>query len=322
MAVKFGAFVPQGWKMDLVGIPDSAEQYEAMTRAARAAEDAGFDSIWVYDHFHTVPVPTDETTFEAWTITAGLVRDTKRVRVGQMVTCNGYRSPALLAKMASTVDAMSNGRLICGLGAGWYEHEWQAYGYGFPDVPVRMGMFREACEIVTKMWTEDRPVFEGKYYTINGPINVPKGAGKSHPDLWLGGGGEKVTLKLVAKYADGCNFGGGNPDTIRQKVEVLRGHCKDLGRDPSEITVSTSLEDIHLLKPGEDPNHAADWTNGRVSLEYYRKRYRILTADQLSEKIEEVAAAGADYVIIYLAGLAYDQDMLYRFAKEVMPRFA
>src|SRR6476659_4495773 len=143
MAVKFGVFVPQGWKAD---------------------ELPGVDSIWVYDHFHTVPTPTMETTFECWTITAGLARDTKRVKVGQMVTCNGYRNPALLAKMASTVDAMSHGRLICGLGAGWYEHEWRAYGYGFPDVPERMGAFREACEIVYKMWTEDKPVFKGKYY--------------------------------------------------------------------------------------------------------------------------------------------------------------
>lgn len=322
MAVKFGVFVPQGWKMDLVGISDPAEQYEAMTRAALAADEAGFDSIWVYDHFHTVPQPTQETTFEAWTSTAGLVRDTKRVRVGQMVTCNGYRNPALLAKMASTVDAMSNGRLICGLGAGWYEHEWRAYGYGFPEVPERMGMFREACEIISRMWTEDAPVFEGKYYKINGPINRPKGSRKPHPELWIGGGGEKVTLKLVAKWADGCNLGGGNPDTIRHKVEVLRGHCEALGRDPGEIVVSTSLEDIHLLAPGEDPNKAANWTNGRQSLEEYRRRYKILTADQLSDLIEQVAAAGANYVIVYLAGLAYDQEMVHRFAQEVIPRFS
>ncbi|MEO8289083.1 MAG: LLM class F420-dependent oxidoreductase [Chloroflexota bacterium] len=322
MAVKFGVFVPQGWKMDLVGIPDPVEQYEAMTRAAKAADDAGLDSIWVYDHFHTIPVPSDETTFEAWTITAGLVRDTERVRVGQMVTCNGYRSPSLLAKMASTVDVMSNGRLICGLGAGWYEHEWRAYGYGFPEVPVRMGMFREACEIISRMWTEDRPVFNGKYYSIDGPINQPKGASKPHPELWLGGGGEKVTLKLVAKWADGCNVGGGNPDTVRHKVEVLRGHCETLGRDPNEITVSTSLEDIHLLGSGEDRDQVAAWTRGQYSLEEYRKRFKVLTADELSEKIRQLTDAGATYVLVYLAGLAYDQEMVYRFAEEVMPSFA
>jgi len=185
-----------------------------------------------------------------------------------------------------------------------------------------MGMFREACRIINGMWTEDRPKYQGKYYTIDGPINVPKSAGKSHPTLWLGGGGEKVTLKLVAQYADGCNFGGGNPDVIRQKVEILRRHCETVGRDPGEITVSTSLEDIHLLGPGEDPDKAADWTNGRVSLEDYRKRYKIWTADQVSERVEQIAAAGADYVIVYLAGLAFDQEMIHRFAQDVIPSFA
>jgi alkanesulfonate monooxygenase SsuD/methylene tetrahydromethanopterin reductase-like flavin-dependent oxidoreductase (luciferase family) len=133
MAVDFGVFVPQGWRMDLVEIEDPYEQYEAMTRVAKVAEESGaYDSIWVYDHFHTVPTPEKETTFEAWTISAGLSRDTQRVKIGQMVTCNGYRNPALMAKISSTVDVMSNGRLFFGLGAGWYEHEWRTYGYGFP----------------------------------------------------------------------------------------------------------------------------------------------------------------------------------------------
>jgi len=321
MAVKFGVFVPQGWKMDLIGIPDPAEQYEAMTRVARAADEAGFDSIWVYDHFHTIPTPTQETTFECWTITAGLARDTQRVKVGQMVTCNGYRNPALLAKMASTVDAMSHGRLICGLGAGWYEHEWRAYGYGFPEIPERMGMFREACEIVYRMWTEDAPVFKGKYYSIDKPINQPRGVRKPHPEFWLGGGGEKVTLKLVAKWADGCNVGNGNPDTLRQKVAVLHRHCEDLGRDPGEIVVSTGM-DIHLLARGENPDKAADWTGGILSLEQYQRQFRVGTPEQTIATIQQVIDAGANYIIVYLPRLAYDQDMLRRFAQDVIPHFS
>ena len=126
----------------------------------------------------------------------------------------------------------------------------------------------------------------------------------------------------MAKWADGCNVGGGNPDTIRHKVEVLHRHCETVGRDPAEIAISTSLEDIHLLAPGEDPDQAAAWTNGRMTLEQYQKRYKILTADQLSERIEQIVAAGADHVLVYLAGLAYNTDMLYRFAQEVIPRFA
>src|ERR687893_1534679 len=155
MTTRFGVFVPQGWRMDLAEIEDPIEQFETMTRVARAADEDGWDSIWVFDHFHTVPTPELETCFEAWTISATLARDTQNVKIGQMVGCNGYRNPALYAKIASTVDVASHGRLYAGIGAGWYEHEWRAYGFGgagaegtapgdFPAVPERMRMFREA----------------------------------------------------------------------------------------------------------------------------------------------------------------------------------
>ena len=319
MAVQFGVFVPQGWRMDLVEIEDPAEKYEAMTRVARAADEAGYDSIWVYDHFHTVPTPELETTFECWTITAGLARDTRRVKVGQMVTCNGYRNPALLAKIASTVDVMSHGRLLCGLGAGWYEHEWRAYGYGFPEVPERMGRFREACEIVVRMWTEDYPVFEGKYYSIDKPINEPKGVQKPHIPLWIGGGGEKVTLKLVAKWGNACNVGG-DADTLRHKFEVLRGHCADLGRNYDEIVRSTSLN-LFLLNEGADPEQATKAARGARSYEGFSRGYTVGTADQIAQQIEPLIDAGANYILVYFPRIAYDQEMLRRFAQDVMPRF-
>ncbi len=122
MSLQFGLFVPQGWRMDLLGIADPVEAYETMARVAMEAEALGYHSVWLFDHFHTVPTPTQEVTFECWTSTAALARDTRRIRIGQMVTCNGYRHPALLAKMASTVDVLSHGRLDFGIGAGWYEH--------------------------------------------------------------------------------------------------------------------------------------------------------------------------------------------------------
>ena len=319
MTVQFGVFVPQGWRMDLVEIDDPAEKYEAMTRVARAADEAGYDSIWVYDHFHTVPTPELETTFECWTITAGLARDTRRVKVGQMVTCNGYRNPALLAKIASTVDVMSHGRLLCGLGAGWYEHEWRAYGYGFPEVPERMGRFREACEIVVRMWTEDYPVFEGKYYSIDKPINEPKGVQKPHIPLWIGGGGEKVTLKLVAKWGNACNVGG-DADTLRHKFEVLRGHCANLGRNYDEIARSTGLN-LFLLNEGADPEQATRAARGAKSYEEFSRGYTVGTADQIAQQIEPLIDAGANYILVYFPRIAYDQEMLRRFAQDVMPRF-
>ncbi|GGN30538.1 LLM class F420-dependent oxidoreductase [Actinoplanes campanulatus] len=291
--MRFGVFVPQGWRMDLTEIADPVEQYEAMTAVAKLADAGPWDSVWVYDHFHTVPEPTINTTFEAWTVSSTLARDTSRVNIGQMVGCNGYRHPSLYAKIASTVDVASHGRLYAGLGAGWYEHEWKAYGYEWAEVPDRMRAFREAVEIVHKMWTEERPVFAGRHYRIDGPINEPKGARKPHPSLWLGGGGEKVTLKLVAQYADGCNFGNGDPEVFQQKAAVLRQHCDTLGRDYDRITKSTT----HHLDLSES------------------------TADTLG-RLERLAGAGADYVIIYIPRVAYDHEPLLRLAEEVIPQLS
>jgi F420-dependent oxidoreductase-like protein len=293
MSVRFGVFVPQGWKMDLAEIADPVEQYEAMTAVARAADAGPWDSVWVYDHFHTTPRPSINTTFECWTVTSTLARDTSRVRIGQMVGCNGYRQPSLYAKIASTVDVAANGRLYAGIGAGWYEHEWKAYGYEWTDVPVRMARFREGVEIIYKMWTEQEPVFQGRHYSIDKPINEPKGVQKPHPSFWIGGGGEKVTLKLVAKYGDACNVGGGNPTVIRQKLDVLRRHCDDLGRDYDRIIKSTGL-DLDLNEPTGD-------TIGRI---------------------ERMAEAGADYVILYIPRVAYDHEPMLRLARDVIPQFA
>src|SRR2546427_11751023 len=153
MAMDFGILVPQGWRMDLVGIADPVEAYETMSRVAQEAEALGFHSIWLYDHFHTIPHPSQEVTFESWTTTAALARDTKRVRVGQTVTCNGYRNPALLAKMASTVDVLSHGRLNFGIGAGWFEHEYRAYGYDYPGATDRLRRLGEAVPVILAMWT-------------------------------------------------------------------------------------------------------------------------------------------------------------------------
>ncbi|MDI6100854.1 LLM class F420-dependent oxidoreductase [Actinoplanes sp. NEAU-A12] len=293
MSIGFGVFVPQGWRMDLVEIADPVEQYEAMTAVAKVADAGPWDSIWVYDHFHTVPEPTVNTTFEAWTVTSTLARDTSRVNIGQMVGCNGYRHPALYAKIASTVDVASHGRLYAGLGAGWYEHEWKAYGYEWAEVPERMAAFREAVEVVHKMWTEERPVFEGKHYRIDRPINEPKGVRKPHPSFWLGGGGEKVTLKLVAKYADGCNFGNGDPEIIKQKAAVLRAHCDRLDRDYDRIRKSTSFQ----LDPARSK------------------------AENIA-RLERIVEAGADYVIVYVPRVAYDHEPLLRFAEEIIPQFS
>jgi len=319
--VKFGVFVPQGWRMDLVEIDDPIEQYEAMTHVAREADTGGWDSIWVFDHFHTVPEPTLETTFECWTISATLARDTNNVKIGQMVGCNGYRNPALYAKIASTVDVASHGRLYAGIGAGWYEHEWRAYGYEWTETPVRMGMFREACQIIHRMWTEDYPELSGKYYTIDRPINEPKSAvpGKKIP-LWIGGGGEKVTLKLVAQYGDACNVGG-DLETLQHKLDVLKGHCETVGRNYDDIIRSTGLS-AHPIGPSDDPEKATAAARGETSFEEYAKSTIVGTPEEIRERAQPKIDLGFNYFIMSFPRVAYDQETMNRFAEEAIPLFA
>jgi F420-dependent oxidoreductase-like protein len=234
MTLKFGLLVPQGWTMDLARIKDPVEAYETMTSVAQTADEVGFASAWLVDHFHTIPHPTPEVTFECWVTTAALARDTRTIRIGQMVTCNGYRHPALLAKMASTVDVLSHGRLNFGIGAGWYEHEYRAYGYDYPDAPERLRYLREAVQVIRTMWTQEEATFEGKYYQVRGAINQPKGVQQPHIPLLIGGDGEKVTLKLAAQHADACNVGD-DPATMKQKFAVLKEHCETVGRDYESI---------------------------------------------------------------------------------------
>ncbi|HET8853023.1 MAG TPA: LLM class F420-dependent oxidoreductase [Ktedonobacteraceae bacterium] len=221
--------------MDLASIKDPETAYEAMTRVAQTADEAGFASVWLVDHFHTIPHPSQDVTFECWTSTAALARDTKRVRIGQMVTCNAYRNPALLAKMASTVDVLSHGRLNFGIGAGgWNEHEYRAYGYTYSDEPSRLHHLREAVQVILAMWTQEEAAFEGTHYQVHSAINQPKGVQKPHIPLLIGGSGEQVTLKLVAQYGDACNIVGEVP-TIKRKFAILQHHCETVGRDYESI---------------------------------------------------------------------------------------
>ncbi len=314
MALKFGLIVPQGWRMDLVGIADPVEAYETMTRVAQVAEEVGFDSIWLFDHFHTVPRPTQEVTFECWTSTAALARDTKRVRIGQMVTCNGYRNPALLAKMASTVDVLSHGRLALGIGAGWYEHEYRAYGYEYPDGPTRLRYLREAVQIILKMWSEEEAVFEGKYYQVRGAINQPKGAQKPRIPLLIGGGGEKVTLKLVAQYADACNVGHLDNEGLVHKFNVIRQHCESVGRDYNEIWRNV-LFNCALAETDDEAMKKAEVFQRNIPSGRIREQALVGTPAAIRQRLQEIEQTGAQEVIIYMPD-ARDLESVRLFASE------
>ena len=316
MAMKFGLIVPQGWRMDLVGIPDPVEAYETMTRVAQEAEALGFDSIWLYDHFHTVPTPTQEVTFECWTSTAALARDTKRVRIGQMVTCNGYRNPALLAKMASTVDTMSHGRLDFGIGAGWYEQEFLAYGYNFPDGPTRLRQLREAVQIILKMWTDEKAEFEGQYHSVHGAINQPKGVQKPHIPLLIGGAGEKVTLKLVAQYADACNVGHLDNEGLERKFSIIKKHCESVGRDYNTIW-RTVLFNCAIAETDEEAWAKSSSFQRNIPSGRIREQALVGTPDVVRKRLTEIEQAGAQEIILYMPD-AKDLESVRMFARECM----
>jgi F420-dependent oxidoreductase-like protein len=247
MSLKFSLFLPHGSLNELAGFKDLVEAYEAMTHVAQTAEEAGFDGVWLADvlwpgDFSGDIQPSQNFLFESWTTTAAVARDTRRVRVGQMVTSNVFRHPALLAKMASTVDVLSHGRLTLGIGSGSpvLESQARAYGYDYPDISVRSRQLREAVQILLAMWTQEEATFEGKYYQVRGAINQPKGVQQPHIPVLIAGNGERSTLKIVAQYGDACNLFG-DPATIRQKLGVLKQHCEAVGRDYQDIhrTVGT-----------------------------------------------------------------------------------
>jgi F420-dependent oxidoreductase-like protein len=317
--LKVGIFVPQGWRMDLVDVSDPVEKFETMSRCAVEAEKAGFDAIWVFDHFHTVPTPQLEATFECWTSMAALARDTSTIRLGQMVTCNGYRPPSLLAKMASCVDVMSHGRLILGIGAGWYQDEYEAYGYEYPETPERLRMLREALQVVKAMWTQEKAQFDGRYYQIRGAINEPKPVQKPHPPIWIGGAGEKVTLKLVAQYGDACNF---NADvaTVRHKLDVLREHCETVGRDYDSVL--KTIEFYTILGDQREVDRVVTDTARRTGQEeaFIRSWYPWFgDAEHIAQAIREYVEAGIEYVIVNVPN-AFEGGVITRFAQEVFPR--
>jgi len=233
------------------------------------------------------------------------------------VTCNSYRNPALLAKMASTVDALSHGRLVLGIGAGWYEHEYRAYGYPYPETGERLGRLHEAIQIILAMWTQDEATFEGTYYQVRGAINQPKGVQKPHIPLLIGGGGEKVTLRLVAQYGDACNVGG-DIATIKHKFAVLKHHCDELGRDYNSIRRTTLIDDCAIAET-EEAAIAKLTPAQRNNLDEMRQTALIGTPTMIRQRLAEYEAAGVQEIIIRFVD-APQLEAVHLFARECMHR--
>jgi F420-dependent oxidoreductase-like protein len=328
--MRFGLFVPQGWRLDLAGIAP-AEQWATMRSLALAADAGPFESIWVYDHFHTAPEPTDEATHEAWSLMAAFAAVTERVRLGQMCTCIGYRNPAYLAKVAATVDVISGGRVEMGIGGGWYEHEWRAYGYGFPGAGQRLGMLDEGVQIMRQLWRTGTATLAGTHYQIDGAISRPLPLQDGGIPLWIAGGGEQKTLRIAAKYAQYTNFDS-TPEVFQRKSEVLAAHCRDVGTDFDAIVRSGSYN-VVIGATEADVQDKLAWIRAHyepyVPADKLESSYRnfasgplVGTPEQIIERLTAAGTLGLSYAIAYFVDAVYDRASIDLFAERVIPALA
>ena len=237
--MKLGIIVPQGWTGEYDGWA-AADAWARSVAVARSADFLGFDSVWLFDHLHTTPEPSDEITFESFVSLSALAAQTERVRLGQIVICNGFRNPALTAKMAATLDVVSNGRFELGIGAGWKRDEWQAYGYGFPETRDRLAMLGDALEIITRMLAagSDRATYDGRHASVREAINLPRGLQAPRIPIMVGGNGPNVTWRLAARFADELNLDGMTPAELRDALPVIRSRCEEIDRDPDSLRIS------------------------------------------------------------------------------------
>jgi len=285
--VRVGIIVPQGW----TGEYDGWEPARAWSRTVAVAHEAdalGFDSIWLFDHVQTEPEPTDEITFEAFVGLSALAVETSRVRLGHLVLCAGYRNPALVAKMIATLDVVSGGRAELGLGAGWKEDEYLAYGWGFPPIRERMESLEDALEITTRMLGPDRATYSGPTARVDGAINVPRGLQHPRVPILVGGNGPNRTWRLAARYADELNLDWFTPNEVAEARQVIDSRCDEVGRSPRTLRLS-----VNIGRPQSEPEGQP-----RVDL------------------LKAYADAGVDRVMTLVRACAEDEGALERFAED------
>ena len=314
----FGMFIPQGWKMELASIDGAENQWNKAVEIAIRAEELGYDSLWVYDHFHNVPRPSQEAVFECWTTIAAISQRTSRIRLGQMVGCNSYRNPGLLAKITSTIDVISGGRLDWGIGAGWYESEYKGYGFEFAKPSDRIGMLKETVEIVKSMWSQPETTYDGKYYKLSRANCDPKPLQKPNPPVWIGGGGEQLTLRVVAQHADVSNFGSSVEEFIAKR-EILKGHCAAIGRDEDTIRKTISSE-VFIRETEKEVIEAGCLSAWGGDPEQWRQKALVGTPEQVSEKIQKYLDAGCTGFVPWCPDYPSTETMEL-FATKVIPNF-
>lgn len=318
--LRFGVFVPQGWKLEYSGW-SAADAWARSKAIAQQAEALGYDHLWVYDHVETVPRREPTHVFEAFTTLAAIAQHTSTIRLGQMVTCAAYRNAGLLAKEAACVDVFSDGRLILGLGAGWFEREYQAYGYRFPGAGERLAILDETLQVLRPLWEDETVTFTGRHVQLDGAYCHPKPI-QARPEIWVGGGGERVTLRLAALHADKTNWQVGL-DQFVHKSAVLRAHCEAIGRDPDSI-VRTHGPDCRIFDTEADLQAWLDspgggQLSGRDDHATYVRDHLVGTVEQVVEKAQAFIDAGCREFVLWLRDYPAS-DTLERFMTDVVPQ--
>jgi F420-dependent oxidoreductase-like protein len=237
--MKVGITLPQGCDREYLGL-DGPTAWARTVEVARQAEALGFESLWAYDHFQVDPPPEDAPIFEPFIELTAIATATRRVRLGHLVMAAAYRPAGLTAKMVSTLDVISGGRFELGIGAGWKEDEWRAYGYGFPDAPERLAILTDHLEVISRMLGPGHATYRGRYATVVDAIHEPKSAG-GHIPILIGGNGPKVTWRLAARFADEVNLDALMPDEVERAMTTIAERCVEIGRDPSTLRVSVHI---------------------------------------------------------------------------------
>lgn len=320
-SIPVGITLPQGW-LDEFPSDKPYEQFLFSKNVALEAEKIGYDAGYVYDHF--VPHPSDNrkgTFFEAYTLLSAIAGITTKLRIGQVVTCNSYRQPSLLAKMTSTLDAISNGRLEFGIGAGWFEYEYNSYGYKFESSLARIEQLDESITIIKKMWKNEKSTFKGKHYGIKNAICNPKPIQKPHPPIMVGGAGNKL-MEVVAKHATRYNHPFGTPEILQEKMDLLENKCKSIKRDYGEIENSVLLRVLVGKDKDEVKNIISKLKKKNESIAEFVIRSKdsiaLGTPDEVSSYLERYVKIGIGYFIVNFIGLS-NLEMLSLFAKKVRP---
>jgi F420-dependent oxidoreductase-like protein len=309
-------------------LPQYNVKFETTLKVALEAEGLGFSSVWLQDHFWPWPIEADKSCLECWTTLSALAVRTSKLKLGTLVTCASYRNPALVAKMGANVDQISNGRLELGVGAGNYEQEHNAFGYEFLTPRERVKRLEEFVKVVKLMWTEDAPTFKGKYYSIDAAICNPKPIQKPHPRIWIGGRGERLMQKVVAKMADGWNMGAASVEEYKEKALMLEKICRNVGRDPRSVIKSMNalvLLDLKKHRVNELKEWARSWKSARPIWQNYVSTSIAGTPEDVISGIEEYIRVGVEYFMLYFPKLYISDspefESVQLFAKEVMPCF-